>query len=176
MILLNTTNSEKIPLLVPLLYALQCSWSLVSGFDQLMFGVADLYCWPEESLMTGKLLPLFERRRLLYILLCCTGSVLYLLVLFFFPVACKIGYYKALSTDATCAKCPPHSYSVWEGATSCTCDRGFFRADNDAASMPCTRKLCACLLFLWCWRLLLPPSTVLSDLLWGHPCWGRGWE
>ncbi|XP_060479788.1 ephrin type-A receptor 4 isoform X4 [Panthera onca] len=52
--------------------------------------------------------------------------------------ACKIGYYKALSTDATCAKCPPHSYSVWEGATSCTCDRGFFRADNDAASMPCT--------------------------------------
>uniref|UniRef100_A0A2I3HG98 receptor protein-tyrosine kinase n=1 Tax=Nomascus leucogenys TaxID=61853 RepID=A0A2I3HG98_NOMLE len=53
--------------------------------------------------------------------------------------ACKIGYYKALSTDATCAKCPPHSYSVWEGATSCTCDRGFFRADNDAASMPCTR-------------------------------------
>ncbi|XP_059784781.1 ephrin type-A receptor 4 isoform X1 [Balaenoptera ricei] len=53
--------------------------------------------------------------------------------------ACKIGYYKALSTDASCAKCPPHSYSVWEGATSCTCDRGFFRADNDAASMPCTR-------------------------------------
>ncbi|EHB04542.1 Ephrin type-A receptor 4 [Heterocephalus glaber] len=53
--------------------------------------------------------------------------------------ACKIGYYKALSMDATCAKCPPHSYSVWEGATSCTCDRGFFRADNDAASMPCTR-------------------------------------
>ncbi|KAF3824104.1 hypothetical protein GH733_008389, partial [Mirounga leonina] len=53
--------------------------------------------------------------------------------------ACRIGYYKALSTDATCGKCPPHSYSVWEGATSCTCDRGFFRADNDAASMPCTR-------------------------------------
>ncbi|XP_074689786.1 ephrin type-A receptor 4 isoform X2 [Strix aluco] len=53
--------------------------------------------------------------------------------------ACKIGYYKALSTDAACAKCPPHSYSIWEGSTSCTCDRGFFRAENDAASMPCTR-------------------------------------
>ncbi|XP_068960615.1 ephrin type-A receptor 4 isoform X3 [Petaurus breviceps papuanus] len=52
--------------------------------------------------------------------------------------ACKIGYYKALSTDAACAKCPPHSYSVWEGATSCTCDRGYFRAEDDAASMPCT--------------------------------------
>ncbi|XP_027541787.1 ephrin type-A receptor 4 [Neopelma chrysocephalum] len=53
--------------------------------------------------------------------------------------ACKIGYYKALSTDVACAKCPPHSYSIWEGSTSCTCDRGFFRAENDAASMPCTR-------------------------------------
>ncbi|NWZ78574.1 ephrin type-A receptor 4 isoform X1 [Poecile atricapillus] len=53
--------------------------------------------------------------------------------------ACKIGYYKALSTDFACAKCPPHSYSIWEGSTSCTCDRGFFRAENDAASMPCTR-------------------------------------
>uniref|UniRef100_A0A7M4E9J5 receptor protein-tyrosine kinase n=1 Tax=Crocodylus porosus TaxID=8502 RepID=A0A7M4E9J5_CROPO len=52
--------------------------------------------------------------------------------------ACKIGYYKALSTDVACAKCPPHSYSIWEGSTSCTCDRGFFRAENDAASMPCT--------------------------------------
>ncbi|KAJ7424103.1 Ephrin type-A receptor 4 [Willisornis vidua] len=54
-------------------------------------------------------------------------------------LACKIGYYKALSTDVACAKCPPHSYSIWEGSTSCTCDRGFFRAENDAASMPCTR-------------------------------------
>ncbi|NWQ75487.1 EPHA4 protein, partial [Columbina picui] len=54
--------------------------------------------------------------------------------------ACKIGYYKALSTDVACAKCPPHSYSIWEGSTSCTCDRGFFRAENDAASMPCTRN------------------------------------
>ncbi|EMP37293.1 Ephrin type-A receptor 4 [Chelonia mydas] len=53
--------------------------------------------------------------------------------------SCKIGYYKALSTDVSCAKCPSHSYSIWEGSTSCTCDRGFFRAENDAASMPCTR-------------------------------------
>ena len=81
----------------------------------------------------------------------------------FFPVACKIGYYKALSTDATCAKCPPHSYSVWEGATSCTCDRGFFRADNDAASMPCTRKLRASVSFLRCQRLPFPPGWVFSQ-------------
>ncbi|ETE64980.1 Ephrin type-A receptor 4-B, partial [Ophiophagus hannah] len=52
---------------------------------------------------------------------------------------CKIGYHKAFSTDVACAKCPPHSFSIWEGSTSCTCDPGFFRAENDAASMPCTR-------------------------------------
>ncbi|XP_017949298.1 ephrin type-A receptor 4 isoform X2 [Xenopus tropicalis] len=53
--------------------------------------------------------------------------------------ACKVGYYKALSTDAACSKCPPHSYALREGSTSCTCDRGYFRADTDPASMPCTR-------------------------------------
>ncbi|XP_043926103.1 ephrin type-A receptor 4 [Protopterus annectens] len=53
--------------------------------------------------------------------------------------ACKIGYYKALSTDATCSNCPLNSYSTQEGSTFCTCDRGYFRAENDPASMPCTQ-------------------------------------
>ncbi|MGH0152625.1 UNVERIFIED_CONTAM: hypothetical protein FKN15_022875 [Acipenser sinensis] len=53
--------------------------------------------------------------------------------------ACKVGYYRALSTDAGCSKCPQHSYSVREGSTSCTCDKGYFRAETDPASMPCTR-------------------------------------
>ncbi|KAL2096937.1 hypothetical protein ACEWY4_006144 [Coilia grayii] len=55
------------------------------------------------------------------------------------PVSCKIGYYRALSTDDGCSKCPPHSYSVSEGSTSCACDKGFFRAETDPASMPCTQ-------------------------------------
>lgn len=91
----------------------------------------------------------------------------------FFPIACRIGYYKSLSTDTTCAKCPPHSYSVWEGATSCTCDRGFFRADNDAASMPCTRKLCVSVLFLRRQLLSLPPCQAQPGLLPRKPCRGR---
>ncbi|MBN3286579.1 EPHA4 protein, partial [Polyodon spathula] len=53
--------------------------------------------------------------------------------------ACKVGYYRALSTDASCSKCPQHSYYVREGSTSCTCDKGYFRAETDPASMPCTR-------------------------------------
>ncbi|KAG5286110.1 hypothetical protein AALO_G00011050 [Alosa alosa] len=53
--------------------------------------------------------------------------------------ACRIGYYRALATDDSCSKCPPHSYSVSEGSTSCACDKGFFRAETDPASMPCTQ-------------------------------------
>ncbi|XP_063049004.1 ephrin type-A receptor 4-like [Engraulis encrasicolus] len=53
---------------------------------------------------------------------------------------CRIGYYRALSTDEGCSKCPPHSYSVEEGSTSCACDKGFFRAETDPASMPCTHR------------------------------------
>ncbi|XP_060690847.1 ephrin type-A receptor 4a isoform X2 [Hemiscyllium ocellatum] len=55
--------------------------------------------------------------------------------------ACKVGYYKALSTDPSCSKCPPHSSSTQEASTSCTCERGYFRAENDPLSMPCTRSL-----------------------------------
>ena len=99
------------------------------------------------------------------ILLCFVNHGFIFVCFFCFPLACKIGYYKALSTDAACAKCPPHSYSVWEGATSCTCDRGFFRADNDAASMPCTRKLHTHLLCLGCQQLPLPSLGHLSAFL-----------
>uniref|UniRef100_A0AAQ4RRC1 receptor protein-tyrosine kinase n=1 Tax=Gasterosteus aculeatus aculeatus TaxID=481459 RepID=A0AAQ4RRC1_GASAC len=53
--------------------------------------------------------------------------------------ACKIGYFRALATDGSCAKCPLHSYSVREGSTSCVCDKGYFRSETDPASMPCTR-------------------------------------
>ncbi|XP_061097172.1 ephrin type-A receptor 4a [Conger conger] len=53
--------------------------------------------------------------------------------------ACRMGYYRALATDGSCSKCPLHSYSVREGSTSCTCDKGYFRSETDPASMPCTR-------------------------------------
>lgn len=54
--------------------------------------------------------------------------------------ACRAGFYKAKSTDPGCAKCPPHSHSLRDGATICDCHAGFFRADTDPPSMACTRK------------------------------------
>uniref|UniRef100_A0A668A307 receptor protein-tyrosine kinase n=1 Tax=Myripristis murdjan TaxID=586833 RepID=A0A668A307_9TELE len=53
--------------------------------------------------------------------------------------ACAVGFYKAKVSDAGCSKCPPHSHSVREGATVCTCHSGYFRAETDPASMACTQ-------------------------------------
>uniref|UniRef100_I3JVN7 receptor protein-tyrosine kinase n=1 Tax=Oreochromis niloticus TaxID=8128 RepID=I3JVN7_ORENI len=53
--------------------------------------------------------------------------------------ACPAGFYKAKSTDPGCAKCPPHSHSLRDGATICDCHAGFFRADTDPPSMACTQ-------------------------------------
>uniref|UniRef100_A0A8C2EI54 receptor protein-tyrosine kinase n=1 Tax=Cyprinus carpio TaxID=7962 RepID=A0A8C2EI54_CYPCA len=52
---------------------------------------------------------------------------------------CKVGYYRSLSSDGSCRKCPLHSYSMKEGATSCDCDKGYYRSETDPAAMPCTR-------------------------------------
>ncbi|XP_072547563.1 ephrin type-A receptor 4 [Salminus brasiliensis] len=52
---------------------------------------------------------------------------------------CKLGYYRSLSTDEGCSKCPLNSYSGREGATSCDCDKGYYRSETDPPAMPCTR-------------------------------------
>ncbi|XP_051535171.1 ephrin type-A receptor 4-like isoform X2 [Myxocyprinus asiaticus] len=51
---------------------------------------------------------------------------------------CKVGYYRSLSSDGSCRKCPMHSFSIKEGATSCDCDKGYYRSETDPAAMPCT--------------------------------------
>lgn len=56
-------------------------------------------------------------------------------------VVCKVGYYRSLSSDGGCRKCPLHSYSMKEGDTSCDCDQGYYRSETDPAAMPCTREL-----------------------------------
>ncbi|XP_034038719.1 ephrin type-A receptor 4-like [Thalassophryne amazonica] len=53
--------------------------------------------------------------------------------------ACTVGFYKAQSSDGGCSKCPPHSYSLREGATICDCHSGYFRASADPPSMACTQ-------------------------------------
>ncbi|XP_030634411.1 ephrin type-A receptor 4 [Chanos chanos] len=52
---------------------------------------------------------------------------------------CKIGYYRSLASAGGCSKCPEHSYSVREGSTSCSCDKGFYRSETDPPAMACTR-------------------------------------
>ncbi|XP_042561094.1 ephrin type-A receptor 3-like [Clupea harengus] len=43
------------------------------------------------------------------------------------------GFYKAEATEASCTKCPPHSYSHLERAAECTCEKGYYRAGRRPA-------------------------------------------
>ncbi|XP_078522034.1 ephrin type-A receptor 3-like isoform X1 [Lissotriton helveticus] len=52
---------------------------------------------------------------------------------------CRPGFYKSTSTNVSCSKCPPHSYSHVHSSEACVCERGFYRAESDAKSMSCTR-------------------------------------
>ncbi|PIO39233.1 hypothetical protein AB205_0168160, partial [Aquarana catesbeiana] len=53
--------------------------------------------------------------------------------------ACRPGFYKAVTGNLKCAKCPPHSFTQEEGSTHCFCEKNYFRADKDPPSMACTR-------------------------------------
>lgn len=63
-----------------------------------------------------------------------------------FPV-CRAGFYKSTHGNMECSKCPPHSFSHHEGSLHCGCEKNYFRAEGDPASMACTRK-CVFRLFL----------------------------
>ncbi|XP_063304782.1 ephrin type-A receptor 3 isoform X1 [Pelobates fuscus] len=53
--------------------------------------------------------------------------------------ACRPGFYKAFTGNLKCTKCPPHSSTQDDGATNCSCEKNYYRADKDPASMACTR-------------------------------------
>uniref|UniRef100_A0A5F8GLH8 receptor protein-tyrosine kinase n=1 Tax=Monodelphis domestica TaxID=13616 RepID=A0A5F8GLH8_MONDO len=59
--------------------------------------------------------------------------------------ACSPGSFKSDASDRSCTQCPLHTLPSPEGATICECEEGYFRAAEDPASMPCTRKLPALL-------------------------------
>lgn len=65
--------------------------------------------------------------------------LMYLSVLFLFSV-CRAGFYKSTLGNMECSKCPPHSFSHHEGSLHCGCEKNYFRAEGDPASMACTRK------------------------------------
>uniref|UniRef100_A0A8C7XFD6 receptor protein-tyrosine kinase n=1 Tax=Oryzias sinensis TaxID=183150 RepID=A0A8C7XFD6_9TELE len=52
---------------------------------------------------------------------------------------CRAGFYKSGFGNTECLKCPPHSFSHHEGSLHCVCEKNYFRAEGDPASMSCTR-------------------------------------
>ncbi|XP_040279195.1 ephrin type-A receptor 2 [Bufo bufo] len=51
---------------------------------------------------------------------------------------CKAGYFKADASNSPCQLCPDHTEPSSEGATSCMCQDGYFRATADPISSSCT--------------------------------------
>uniref|UniRef100_A0A8C8RN59 receptor protein-tyrosine kinase n=1 Tax=Pelusios castaneus TaxID=367368 RepID=A0A8C8RN59_9SAUR len=53
--------------------------------------------------------------------------------------ACPAGFFKPDISADPCSKCPLHTISSPEGSTSCPCEEGYFRAQEDPVSFACTR-------------------------------------
>uniref|UniRef100_A0A2K5S633 Ephrin type-A receptor 1 n=1 Tax=Cebus imitator TaxID=2715852 RepID=A0A2K5S633_CEBIM len=54
-------------------------------------------------------------------------------------VACPSGSYRMDMDTPHCLTCPQHSTAESEGATSCTCDSGHYRASGEGPQVACTR-------------------------------------
>ncbi|XP_036400554.1 ephrin type-A receptor 3-like isoform X2 [Megalops cyprinoides] len=53
--------------------------------------------------------------------------------------ACRPGFYKSSLGNLRCSKCPPHSHAQQQGSDHCSCEKDYFRSEEDPASMACTR-------------------------------------
>ncbi|KRY70671.1 Ephrin type-A receptor 4-A, partial [Trichinella pseudospiralis] len=53
--------------------------------------------------------------------------------------ACKMGQFKDVKGSAACRPCPLHSRTVSNGSVFCQCEPGYYRAQVDALSDPCTQ-------------------------------------
>ncbi|XP_070560488.1 ephrin type-B receptor 1-B-like [Ptychodera flava] len=53
--------------------------------------------------------------------------------------ACPASQYKSTLSNETCKPCPHHSYSTRSPSTHCDCEIGYFRAETDPISSPCTQ-------------------------------------
>uniref|UniRef100_A0A4W3HNM1 Ephrin type-A receptor 7 n=1 Tax=Callorhinchus milii TaxID=7868 RepID=A0A4W3HNM1_CALMI len=52
---------------------------------------------------------------------------------------CDPGFFKWISGDLLCARCPFHSRSDTPGSLFCQCDTSYYRATSDPPTAPCTR-------------------------------------
>ncbi|XP_078454880.1 ephrin type-A receptor 4-like [Lampetra planeri] len=53
--------------------------------------------------------------------------------------ACGLGYYKNTTGGQPCDLCPPESFTTRLASTHCGCKAGYYRAEADPVSSPCTR-------------------------------------
>uniref|UniRef100_A0AC11CUL3 EPH receptor A2 n=1 Tax=Ovis aries TaxID=9940 RepID=A0AC11CUL3_SHEEP len=53
--------------------------------------------------------------------------------------ACSPGFFKPEASESPCLECPAHTLPSSEGATTCECEDGYFRAPQDPLFLPCTR-------------------------------------
>ncbi|KAM6970311.1 ephrin type-A receptor 3 isoform 2-T2 [Aplochiton taeniatus] len=82
---------------------------------------------------------------------------------------CRPGFYKASMGNAECSKCPPHSLSHGEGEVHCGCEKNYFRAEGDPASMACTRPPSAPRNVI----SLINETSVILDWSWPEDTGGR---
>lgn len=52
---------------------------------------------------------------------------------------CPPGRYNVGDAGGRCMSCPEHSTSPYSGSSECRCNTGFYRADIDLRSSPCTK-------------------------------------
>lgn len=99
------------------------------------------------------------------------GSVCVLL----FPV-CRAGFYKSTLGNMECSKCPPHSFSHHEGSLHCGCEKNYFRAEGDPASMACTRKFVLWFLWFYLWIFEKRDTTASEQSLKCQTQQNRAWK
>ncbi|XP_015219382.1 ephrin type-A receptor 5 isoform X2 [Lepisosteus oculatus] len=52
---------------------------------------------------------------------------------------CIAGFFRPSTQSPGCSKCPLHSHTYVEASTTCQCEDGYFRRDNDPPNMDCTK-------------------------------------
>ena len=67
--------------------------------------------------------------------------------------ACAFGTYKLSQGNEECQSCPDNSNTTDNGSIICPCDDGYYRADYEDATFPCTGNYMY--MFINCMSLLL---------------------
>ncbi|MGH0132430.1 UNVERIFIED_CONTAM: hypothetical protein FKN15_049818 [Acipenser sinensis] len=77
--------------------------------------------------------------------------------------ACKPGFFKPDVSNDACMTCPLHTVPSEEGATSCDCEEGYFRAPGDSVSLDCTALPSAP------WNIVAQGTGAKVQLTWSPP-------